>query len=210
MLALVSSRDHRVSRAVAPLVALLPMLVAVAVTAAAGPARAEHLLRGPYPFLRDNELSLHGGYGAGFGDTFGGPKAIVDYGYKLDRGVWLDLNLGFLSGVCRPRIDSPECVRKGNTYEVLGGIKWKLRMNVPVVPYAKVLAGLGYQFPDSARSALGPVVRAGLGAKYFIYEWIGVGGEVTASTGRASYQEGATLSRTLGSLDATLGVEVAF
>ena len=187
-------------------------LCAFALTAAAsaGPARAEELLRGPYPFLRDNELSLHGGYAAGFGDTFAGPKAVVDYGYKLNRGIWLDLDLGLLSGQCRPRLDSPACVRKGNSAEVLVGIKWKLRMNVPVVPYAKVLGGLGYQFPDSARSAAGPVVRAGVGAKYFFYEWIGVGGEITAAAGHAGYQDGSGLGRTLGALDFTLGVEAAF
>jgi hypothetical protein len=184
---------------------VLALLLAVA-----GPARAEELLHGPHPFLKQNELSLHGGYGAGLGDTFGGPKAIIDYGFKLDRGLWLDLGVAFLSGVCRPRADDPVCVRNGDSAEVLGGIKWKLRMNVPVVPYAKVQAGLGYQFPDGARSALGPVVRVGLGAKYFFYEWIGVGGELTASTGRAAYQDGSTLSRTLGSLDATLGVELQF
>lgn len=192
----------RVSRALLP--------AAILLLSAAGPARAEQLLQGPYPFLKQNELSLHGGYGAGLGDTFGGPKAIVDYGYKLDRGIWLDLGLAYLSGACRPRVDNPTCVRKGDTAEVLAGIKWKLRMNVPVVPYAKLQAGLGYQFPDSARSALGPVLRAGLGAKYFFYEWIGVGGEVTASTGRAGYQEGSTLSRALGSVDATLGAELQF
>jgi hypothetical protein len=177
---------------------------------AAGPARAENLLEGPYPFRHDNELSFHGGFGAGFGDTFAGPKAVIDYGYKLNRGFWLDLDLGLLSGVCRPRVDSPACVRKGDTAEVLIGVKWKLRMSIPVVPYAKLVAGLAYQFPDSARSAAGPMARAGVGAKYFFYEWIGVGGEVTASVGRAGYQDGATLSRGLSGLDATLGAELQF
>ena len=185
-------------------------LCALALALAAGPAHAENLLEGPYPFLRDNELSIHGGYGAGFGDTFGGPKAFVDYGYKLNRGFWLDLDVGFLSGVCRPRVDNPDCVRTGDTAEVLVGIKWKLRMNVPVVPYAKLVGGLAYQFPDAVRSAAGPMLRAGLGATYFFYEWIGVGAEVTASAGRAGYQDGATLSRALGGLDATLGAEVQF
>jgi hypothetical protein len=185
-------------------------LCALALVLAGGPARAENMLDGPYPFRLDNELSIHGGYGAGFGDTFGGPKAILDYGYKLNRGVWLDLDLGLLSGLCRPRVDNAACVRAGDTAEVLIGIKWKLRMNVPVVPYAKLLGGLAYQFPNSARSAAGPLLRAGVGAKYFFYEWIGVGGEVTVSAGRAGYQDGATLSRALGGLDATLGAEVQF
>jgi hypothetical protein len=185
------------------------LLIVCALTLA-GEARAEQLLEGPFPFARDNELSIHGGYAAGFGDTFAGPKLLVDYGYKLDRGIWLDLGIGFLSGVCRPRMDSPACVRNGDSAEVLGGIKWKLRMNVPVVPYAKLQGGLAYQFPDSARSAWGPLVRGGVGAKYFLHEWIGLGAEVTMSLGRASYEEGSTLSRALGGLDATLGAELQF
>ena len=185
-------------------------LIAAALLCSAGAARAEPLLEGPFPFARDNELSIHGGFAAGFGDTFGGPKAIVDYGYKLNRGFWLDLGVGFLSGMCRPRVDTPECVRTGNSAEVLMGVKWKLRTNVPLVPYAKLQGGLGYQFPDSARSAWGPLLRGGLGATYFFYEWLGVGAEVTASAGRADYEEGSTLSRSLGGLDLTLGAELQF
>src|SRR4051812_17650914 len=54
-----------------------------------------------HPFLRDNELSVHGGYAAGFGDTFAGPKAAIDYGYKLAGSLWLDIAGGFLCGVCQ-------------------------------------------------------------------------------------------------------------
>lgn len=185
-------------------------LVMLTLPLVAGAARAENMLEGPYPFRRDNELSIHGGFGAGFGDTFAGPKALVDYGYKLNRGFWLDLGLGLLTGVCRPRIDSEACARKGDSAEVLIGVKWKLRMNIPVVPYAKLVAGIGYQFPDSARSAAGPIARAGVGAKYFFYEGLGVGAEVTALAGHAGYQEGAPLTRGLGGLDATLGAELQF
>ena len=39
---------------------------------------------------------------------------------------------------------------------------------------------------------------------------IGLGAEVTMSLGRASYEEGSTLSRALGGLDATLGAELQF
>jgi hypothetical protein len=102
------------------------------------------------------------------------------------------------------------CARKGDAAEVLGGIKWKLRMNVPVVPYAKAVAGLAYLFPDGSRSALGPIVRGGLGAKYFLYEWLGLGLELTASLGHASYQDGAGLDRTLGGVDVALGAELQF
>jgi hypothetical protein len=172
------------------------------------PARADELLDGPYPFLRDNELSLHGGLGAGFGDTFGGVKTTLDYGYRLQGGLWLDLDLGLLSGWCRTQ--AAGCAGRGDSAEVLAGVKWKLRMNVPVVPYAKLLAGVAYQFPAAQRSAAGVMLRGGFGATYFIYEWLGLGAEVTMAAGHAGYATGTTLSRALGSLDVTLGAELQF
>jgi hypothetical protein len=135
---------------------------------------------------------------------------VVDYGYKLDRGIWLDLGVGLLSGACGTRLDDPTCARSGDSAEVLGGIKWKLRMNIPLVPYVKAQAGLAFQFPEHTRNAWGLLVRGGLGATYFLYEWFGVSAEVTASAGRAGYQEGSTLSHALGGLDVTLGAEVQF
>lgn len=186
------------------------LLLLTACALLVGPvAHADVLLRGPYPFLRDNELTVHGGYGAGFGDTFAGPKATVDYGYRLGGSLWLDIDGGFLSGSCRAAAGGP-CSGEGDAAEVLAGIKWKLRMNVPVVPYGKLVAGLAYLFPDGARSGLGPLLRAGVGAHYFFYEWLGLGGELTAGLGHAGYQDAVGLSRTLGGLDVTAGAELAF
>jgi hypothetical protein len=186
---------------------LLPVLLAAA---AAPEAPAENLLRGPYPFLRDNELSVHGGYAAGFGDTFAGAKASIDYGYKLDAGLWLDIGAGLLSGQCRPRAKDGPCARKGDAAEVLAGVKWKLRMNVPVVPYAKLVAGLAYLYPNGERSALGPLLRTGVGAHYFFYEWLGMGMELTMALGSAGYDDGVALSHTLAGIDVTAGAELAF
>jgi hypothetical protein len=93
---------------------------------------------------------------------------------------------------------------------VLAGIKYKLRMNVPVVPYAKLQVGLAYLFPDETSDALGPIARAGLGGHYFFYDWFGVGAEVTLGVGRASYEDTAPLARTLASVDFALGVELQF
>jgi hypothetical protein len=193
-----------------PATTMRTLLALLVFTALPGAARADNVLRGPYPFLRDNELAIHGGYAAGFGDTFAGPKAAVDYGYKLDAGWWLDLGASFLSGVCRPHAGSNACARVGDSAEVLAGVKWKLRMNVPVVPYAKAVAGLAYLFPDGARSGVGPVLRAGVGGHYYFYEWIGVGAELTAAVGHAGYQDSVGLARTLGSLELILGATLAF
>ena len=189
--------------------ALALLVVGAARAAAAAPAD-DQILRGPHPFLRDNELSFHGGYGAGFGDSFAGWKVAADYGYRLTGGLWLDLGVGFLSGGCRPRPPDAACARKGDAAEVLAGIKWKLRMNVPVVPYAKAVAGLVYLFPDAVRSAVGMSLRAGIGGKYFFYDWFGVGLEVTTTLGAAGYQAGSGLSSTLAGVDLVGGVELQF
>jgi hypothetical protein len=187
----------------------LPIVLAALALASAARADVPLPLRGPYPFLRDNELSIHGGYAAGFGDTFAGPKATVDYGYKLAGSLWLDIGGGFLSGLCRRAAPGP-CAAEGDAAEVLAGIKWKLRMNVPVVPYARLVGGLAYLFPQDARSGIGPLLRAGIGANYFFYEWIGVGLKLTGSLGHAGYQDAVGLSRTLGGLDVIAGAELAF
>jgi hypothetical protein len=190
--------------------ATMKIWIAMVVLAAAGPAWGDNVLRGPYPFLRDNELAVHGGYGAGFGDSFAGPKATVDYGYKLDGGWWLDVGGSFLSGVCRTPPGGAHCARQGDAAEVVAGVKWKLRMSVPVVPYVKAVVGLAYLFPDGARSGLGPLVRAGVGGHYFFYEWLGVGAELTLALGHAGYQDAVGLSRTVAGLDAIVGAVLAF
>lgn len=183
-----------------------------AALAAMAPLRvqADDFLRGPHPFLKENELSVHGGYAVGFGDTFSGIKAMADYGYQLAGSLWLDVGLGFLSGACRPRATEEGCgLRSGNAAEVLAGIKWKLQMNVPVVPYAKLSGGLAFLFPDEARDAAGLLARGGVGAKYFFYDWFGLGPEITFAVGYAGYGD-AFLARRLIAVDLGLGVELQF
>ncbi len=169
-------------------------------------ARADQLLRGPHPFLKENELSLHGGYTAGVGDAFSGARATVDYGYRLAGSWWLDMQIAYQSGGCHT---GPGC-GGGNSADVMAGAKWKLRMDIPVVPYAKAAAGLLYAFPDRQPSAAGIAMRAGFGAKYFLYDWLGVGAELTMLLGHAGFAEGAGLSRTVQMFDCTMGVEVQF
>jgi hypothetical protein len=135
---------------------------------------------------------------------------MVDYVYRLDGGFWLDVGLELLSGTCRPRLSTDECGRKGDQADVLAGFKYKLRMNVPVVPYAKAQVGLAYLFPDETKDAVGFVARAGVGGAYFFYDWLGVGAEVLFGVGHAGYVAGAPLARMLGTADFMLGVELQF
>ena len=139
--------------------------VTAALIFGAASAHAQTLLEGPFPFARDNELSIHGGYAAGFGDTFAGPKAIVDYGYKLDRGVWLDLGVGF-SGRCRPRMDSPACVRKGDSAEVLAGDQVEAAHERAGGPVRQGAGGLRLPVPRQRAQRLGTAGARGGGREH--------------------------------------------
>jgi len=187
--------------------------LAAALIALGPAARAEEaLLRGPYPFRNQNELGVRGGFALGLGDTPGGTQAIVDYGYRLDGGLWLNLEGGFLSGRCGGGLTfGRTCgVRTGNVADVLGGIKWKLAMDVPLVPYGKIAAGLFYLFPDEGKSGMGVGLRGGIGATYFLYEWLGVSLEAQIAAGRVSRDAADDVSPALGTIGLTLGAELAF
>ncbi len=172
------------------------------------PAHAEDLLRGPHPFLKDNELSLHTGYQAGLGDSQGGWKALVDYGYKIQGSWWLDLLLGYQSQGCQGATGG--LCGGSRSAEVMAGVKWKLRTEIPLVPYAKAAAGFLYVFPDDIKSAAGIAVRGGIGAKYFLYDWLGVGAETTMLVGHPGFPSGSGVPATVHTLDLILGVELQF
>src|SRR5215475_11992564 len=67
----------------------------------ATPARADdNLLRGPHPFLKDNELSAHLLLAEGLGDSWSGTKLGLDYGYRLSGPAWLNLQINIQKGTC--------------------------------------------------------------------------------------------------------------
>jgi hypothetical protein len=177
---------------------------------AASSAQAEEeLLRGPHPFIKDNELTLHAGYSAGLGDNMRGLRVQGDYLNRLAQTAWLDIQMGIVSGSCHA--DQIVCSNGGgNAVDILGGAAWKFQTNLPIVPYAKAAAGSIFLFPNSARSAAGFLVRGGVGAHYFLYDWFGVGAEVTGSWGVAFFAADSHRTGALGSVDINLGVALQF
>lgn len=178
----------------------------------AGGARAdENILRGPHPFLKDNELSAHVLLAAGLGDTPSGTKVSLDYGYKARGPLWLDLQLNLQHGTCSATPNSPACgPGNGDAFETLGGVKWKWATSIPVVPYAKAGAGLVFVFPSEAHSAIGVMARGAGGANYFFYDWLGIGAEIGFSLGSVAYDSTFTGSHAYTVLDFGGGLEFQF
>jgi len=173
-------------------------------TAAFAQPEAE-VLRGPHPFIKDNELSLHAGYGAGLGDAPQGVRLQGDYSYRVGQVPWLHIQMGVLAGGC----DSGQAVcDNGMAVDILGGLTWKFQTNLPIVPYAKVGAGPVFLFPERSRDAAGLLVRGGGGAHYYPFDWFGLGVEFTGAWGAAFPRGGSTMS--LGCLDFNVGVALQF
>lgn len=158
--------------------------------AALAPARAraeDNMLRGPHPFLKDNELSAHVLLVAGVGNTPGGTKIAADYGYRLGGPAWLDLQVNYQNATCRSQSVAAMCAQPtGSVFETLAGIKLKWATPIPLVPYVKGGVGLAYAFPDGAGNTMGVAVRGGAGAAWFFFDWLGVGAEMGYSVGSMS------------------------
>jgi hypothetical protein len=167
--------------------AALTALAAVA-TLAPAPARAEdNMLRGPHPFLKDNELSAHVQLVAGIGNTPGGTKIAAEYGYRFMNPVWLNLQVNFQNATCRSESVSATCNQPtGSVFETLAGIKLKWATPIPLVPYVKGGIGLAYAFPDGASNTMGIAGRGGAGASWFFFDWLGIGAEFGYSVGSMS------------------------
>jgi hypothetical protein len=187
--------------------ALGAALAAAAMGLGAGPAHAEdNLLQGPHPFLKQNALSAHVLLVAGGDNTPGGTKVAADYGYKLVGPVWFDIQLNFQHAPCHTPSGAPTCAEPtGSIYETLAGVKLKWATAIPVVPYVKGGAGLAYAFPNGAGNGFGPAFRAGGGAYYFFFDWLGLGAEIAFSVGHLS-----TANSSYSLLDFGGGLEFQF
>jgi hypothetical protein len=169
--------------------ALACALATVAALAGARQAAGaeEQMLRGPHPFLKENELSAHVLLAAGLGDAPSGTKVAFDYGFKLTAPIWLDLQLNLQHGSCQSTAVTECGPGTGDAFETLAGVKLKWPTPIPVVPYGKVGGGLVFVFPNGAKNAMGVVARVAGGANYFFYDWLGLGAEVGFSLGRVAY-----------------------
>jgi len=188
-------------------------LLTLAGAVSPGPAlAAEPLLRGPHPFLKDNELALAGGYGVA--NDFHGVRAGLSYGYQMAGSLWLDLRLELVDAAAgQPPALAPECLTcaEVETFAgVLGGLKYKLRTEIPLVPYGALGAGPVFLFNRGAGGAVGIALRAAVGARYFLYEWLGLGLEIGGLLGAAAVDEAVGLESSLRMLDFGVGAEVQF
>lgn len=181
----------------------------LAVATSVSPARAtELMLAGPHPMRNENALSLQIVSGDGFGDSFSGRGFNAGYGYMLQGPLWLDLQMTWRASACS--LFRPCGEFTGATAELMTGVTWRFRTDIPVVPYARGAAGLMFLYPDHFRNAMGVAVRAGGGLRYYIYDWLGFGVELGFSFGHASFADGYTGPSTYRVGDLSAGVEYQF
>jgi hypothetical protein len=170
------------------------------------PARADEiLLRGPYPFRKDNQVSAHVLVASGRSDSISGTKLAFDYNYKLTQGwipLWLDFGLNVEHGACNQAQGASACGQDtGDVFETLAGVRWAFATPIPLVPFVGASAGLAFAFPNGASAASGVMIRAVGGANYFFYEWLGLGGQVGYSLGSLNYDSTFAGSHTYAVLD---------
>ncbi len=186
----------------------VPLVLAGSVTVlATGAAADEPFLRGPHPFRKDNALSVGAGYGVASG--FHGVAAAVDYGYQIAGSLWLDLRFDMIDA--QSDADRGAAGAQVATFtDVLGGIRYKLQTDIPLVPYAGALLGPVFLFHDGADGAFGAALRISAGVKYFLYEWLGLGIEVGSVLGAAVVDEARGLDPQVRLFDLGIGAEIQF
>ena len=178
-----------------------------------GPAHAAEAdngwLRGPHPFLKENALQFGGGYAASRGGGISGLKLQGAFEYELVGSLWLSLHVGFIDGSDKPR-DARACATCGQMADAMGGISYRLRMDVPVVLAGTLTGGFVFVFPDQYAAAMGLGVRPAVSARYYFYDWLGFGLQIASTLAFVSHERASGLSRGLASIDALVGVEVQF
>jgi hypothetical protein len=171
-------------------------------------------LRGPHPFRSENALTGMAGFGVG--NQFHGLRAGVGFGYELAGSLWFDLHLDVIDatgGNAAERVTTAPCTGCGkvDTFaSVLGGLSYRLRANIPVIPYGAVTAGPVYLFNRNTQGAVGMAVRTAVGARYYLYDWLGFGLELAGLFGGAVVDDSSGLSSNLALFDMGLSAEFQF
>lgn len=186
----------------------LALAVQLAFTTPRPADAADAVLAGPHPFLKDNALSVQFLVGAGLGDSFSGRGVGVGYGYMLDGPLWLDLQMNVRAAACDPV--GPCGAPNGSDVELLAGGSWRFRTPMPLVPYVRAAGGLVFLYPESSANAVGLMGRAGVGARYYVVDWLGFGLESALSLGRGYFDRSYPGSHTYAVFDVALGMEWQF
>jgi hypothetical protein len=185
-------------------------LAAFGLVAASG-ARAwadEAVLAGPHPSRKENAVNVQFLVGTGLGDSFSGRGVGIGYGYMLHGPLWLDLQINVRASACGPL---PACAGStGDDAELMAGVAWRVRTDIPVVPYLRGAAGLLYLYPNGAANAVGLGARAGAGLRYYVFDWLGFGVEAALSLGHGYFAADYRGGRTYAVLDMAIGVEFQF
>jgi len=183
---LLSRSPLRIARA-----RLAGLLAAAALVWVLAPAEAraqDNMLRGPHPFLKDNEIEGYVLLATGLSSSPSGTKLAFDYDYKLVLPTWLVLQLNLQLSSCHTTPGVMLCgPDTGKAFETLAGAGWKWATPIPLVPFAKATAGPVFVFPNGANAAAGFTGRLAGGVTYFFFDWLGIGAELAFSLGHVGY-----------------------
>jgi hypothetical protein len=159
--------------------------------------------QGPENYAGPNEISAHLGYQAGFEARFtnsSGPKLFAEYARRITDLVWFDLQLnntfGFEAGTstCIDRFGRPyACGGPGNgwDFQFAAGVKLKIKMQrIPLVVEIPIVLAIDalYNRP-CGDTGVAPVLKPGVGVKYFLLRNIGIGGGFNTGFGPAFHQD---------------------
>lgn len=192
----------------------LKLLAVTALFWALAPATAraqDNMLRGPHPFLKDNELEAYVLLAEGLSSAPSGTKLALSYDYKLSLPLWLTFQLNLQLSSCHTTPGVMICgPDTGKAFETVAGAAWKWTLPIPVVAFAKATTGLAFVFPDGANGAVGILARGTAGATYFFFDWLGLGAQVGLSLGRVAYDSTFPGSHAYGIIDFGGGIQFQF
>lgn len=141
-----------------------------------------------------NEFSIGIGGQAGWeGWAPAGGKLMLEYGYLIGGTRWFNMQLNFISGdrwgdkECEWANDWEGCGyhhKYGSGIELVGGHKWKIDpWKSFVVPHFKTGIALLWLSYPSGIDAIAVGGRVGIGIKFFLVTFFGIGVETNLTVG---------------------------